>query len=356
MTGPIAIVGGGIVGCLLARELLAARADLRIVLLERDLVGLGASQRSAGVHFPFGRTERLRAMTRFSEQYYADLGRRNPHLPLFPVDFVAAAPGAAAVTAQEWFTTAAAGDVPPSRRVGLSAWPPDAALWMMPGCHHADVGALARSLATDLRQHITLLEGVDVTAVNERGDGVALELSTGETLRAEKVVLAPGPWVNAAAWRHLTAPLGVRVKKIVALHLDRAVRPDAAAVFFPQDDAFIVPLKDRGHWLYSYTCTEWDLQPDDIHGGLTERNLADGRAILARYDETLASSLRSGRVFCDAYSPMREPLVTTVGELGHIVFAGAANGSGYRLAPAIAREVVQLLNLEHGRGVLQCAS
>jgi hypothetical protein len=36
-----------------------------------------------------------------------------------------------------------------------------------------------------------------------------------------------------------------------------------------------------------------------------------------------------------------------VGETGRVVFAGAANGSGYRLAPAIATAAVEHLAIHH---------
>jgi len=66
---------------------------------------------------------------------------------------------------------------------------------------------------------------------------------------------------------------------------------------------------------------------------------------LERYLPELADAASSGRVFCDAYSPTGEPCVRTLDQAGRIVFAGAANGSGYRLAPAIASEAADLLHL-----------
>jgi glycine/D-amino acid oxidase-like deaminating enzyme len=56
-------------------------------------------------------------------------------------------------------------------------------------------------------------------------------------------------------------------------------------------------------------------------------------------------------VFCDAYSPSREPLVRTLDHDARIVFAGAANGSGYRLAPAIAAEAADLLRIGPGQRI-----
>jgi glycine/D-amino acid oxidase-like deaminating enzyme len=59
----------------------------------------------------------------------------------------------------------------------------------------------------------------------------------------------------------------------------------------------------------------------------------------------------SGRVFCDAYGPDTEPLIRALDGTGRIVFSGAANGSGYRLAPAMASEAADLLHLHRSEGV-----
>jgi glycine/D-amino acid oxidase-like deaminating enzyme len=103
-------------------------------------------------------------------------------------------------------------------------------------------------------------------------------------------------------------------------------------------------MPDRGYWLFSYTCLEWDVVPDELHSGISHRNLREAHDILRRYAPEETPSIRAGRVFCDAYSPTREPIVAVAGHTGNVIFAGAANGSGYRLAPGIATEVVQLLN------------
>jgi D-arginine dehydrogenase len=339
----IAVIGGGIIGCLVAREVLAALPSAKLTLIERDLVGAGASQRSAGVHFPLGGTDRVRAMSVTSQAYYDDLKARFPALPIYPLALDAAAPAGVAPALRSRFV-----DPGPLQAMDPAAgpsisWPGGGATWRVPGCRVAEVGDLVRSLAFELRDRAEVLEGVRVRAIAERPHGVSLELSTGETCEIEKVVLAPGPWVNAREWREHTAGLGVRVKKVVALHIDHPLQDGDVGVLFPEEDAFLVPLAHRGHWLFSYTCLEWDVLPDELHDGVSEGNLADARAALGRYSPELAGRIRSGRVFCDAYSPAREPLVIAVGGAGNVVFAGAANGSGYRLAPAIAAEAVRLL-------------
>ncbi|MCO6717110.1 FAD-binding oxidoreductase, partial [Streptomyces sp. CHB19.2] len=76
--------------------------------------------------------------------------------------------------------------------------------------------------------------------------GVRLELGTGGDLSVGHVVLAPGPWLSAPAWKHLVAPLGARVKKVVALHIEVPPAPGDGAVVFQDEDAFLLPYHERG--------------------------------------------------------------------------------------------------------------
>lgn len=343
MTERIAIVGAGIAGCLIARELLAARPAARVVLIDRDLAGFGASDRSAGMQFPIGRTDRIRTWAVRSREYYRMLGERHPETRHHAIAAVAACrPERAAELRAQCIN-------PGELRHGLDALPglaearSDLATWALPGSHSADVGGLVRWLARSLRGRAAVVEGAAAEAVDESSNFVRITLSSGETLEVDRLVLAPGPWANAAPWRALTAELNIRIKKVVAFHIDHPVRPGAAAVLFQEEDAFLAPLVHRGHWLYSYTCRQWDYDPDKPAGGTSRADLDDARAVLGRYAREAARRIRGGRVFCDAYSPAREPIVSPVGQSGRIVFAGAANGSGYRLAPAMAAEAVALL-------------
>lgn len=312
-TQRIAVVGGGILGCLIAREIHARSPEADVVLLERDAVGSGASRRSAGLSVPSGGSDRIRGMAEFSGDYYDRLARSRPDLPIYPVGMtlVAEKSGAEAQNIE--------------------------------GCHYADVGSLVGALIRDLRQQVRVREGVRVTGIKSDSGGVELGLGTGQTLAVDHVVLAPGPWINAPAWRRYIEPLGLRVKKIAALHVEQS--PDAGdrVRYFADDDAFLLPMAHRGHWLFSYTCQEWDVDPDTLHEGLSPAVLGEARDLLSRLAPALAEHARSGRVFCDAYSPDREPRVQALDAAGRIVFAGAANGSGYRLAPAIAAQAAGLL-------------
>ncbi|MFJ4653595.1 NAD(P)/FAD-dependent oxidoreductase [Nocardia sp. NPDC088792] len=337
----IAVLGGGIIGCLIARELACRAGDLTITVIDRELVGGGASRRSAGVHFPRGATARVREMTEFSHHYYEQLLRDTPSLPIFPL--------AMSLVARE--AEDSTGSYLPSAQLtratgvpGLDL-PAGVGVWTGKGCQYADVHALTVALAGELRPRVKIREGIAVSAVLPGPNAVELRLSNGESLSARRVVLAPGPWVGARPWRELVAPLGIRVKQVVALHVDRVPVTGDRLIVFQDADAFLLPVRHRGHWLFSYTSRRWDVNPEEP-AVLDEATLAEGRAELARLVPPLAERIVAGRVFCDAYSPNREPLIQRLDTHGRLVFAGAANGSGYRLAPAIAAKTAELLGIE----------
>jgi hypothetical protein len=128
------------------------------------------------------------------------------------------------------------------------------------------------------------------------------------------------------------------------MHLERPPDQDDELMIFDEEDAFLLPVIHRGHWLLSYTRLEWDVDPDGPAQGLSPEDVEAARATLRPYSPALANACVSGRVCCDAYSQNHEPVVTTLdGTDGRVIFAGAASGSGYRLAPAIASEAVNLL-------------
>lgn len=336
------VVGAGILGVLVAREILAADPGAAVTVVDRDLVAGGASRRSAGLHFPRGANPAVRALAAESQQYYADLAADRPAVPIYRLGMTVVAPERAEATLHDVYLPEAklrrATEVPDGVTLpeGTVAWTGD-------GCQYADVPALTQALAADLRPQVEFLEGVTVTGVGSDVDGARLSLGTGAVLTAERVVLAPGPWLAATAWRHLVKPLGARVKKIVALHIEEPPTETDGAIVFQEEDAFLLPYRHRGHWLFSYTCTEWDVDPDTVGPGLTPAHLAQARELLRRYAPGLADRCVSGRVFCDAYAPGGAPLVRVLTDDARLVFAGAASGSGYRLGPAIARETVRLL-------------
>jgi glycine/D-amino acid oxidase-like deaminating enzyme len=335
----VAVVGAGIIGCLTAREIARRGSGTAVTLLDRDAVGAGASRQSAGLHLLRGASARTRHMSSYSHAYYAELARDHPVTLIHPV-------GATVVADPEligrYLPQAAPRPVAAPATVGVSV-PSGMRTWRISGSHYGDVYPLTQALALQLRPRVDVLEGVTVTGLVPSGDGVTLRCGTGAELAVGTVILCPGPWLAAPAWRDLLAPLQLRVKRIVALHIARRPAPADEAILLDCDDAFLLPLAHRGHWLFSYSCREWDVDPDAPAAGLTAAHLRAARDCLRRYSPYLAEACQGGRLFCDAYSPDGEPVVRALDRAGRIVFAGAAGGSGYRFGPAIAAEAADLL-------------
>jgi glycine/D-amino acid oxidase-like deaminating enzyme len=337
----VAIVGAGIIGCLAAREVTQRDSAASVTLLDRDAVGAGATRRSAGLHLLRGASARTRHMSSYSHSYYAELASGNPETPIYPVRAtVVADPDQMA----RYLPQAQPEQVPAPPDKDVTA-PPDMRTWRISGSHYCDVYLLAQALALQLRlrPQVDVLEGVTVTALDSKDDGVTVRCGTSAELDVRAVILSPGPWLAAPAWRDMVAPLALRVKRIVALHIARRPTPKDEAILLDCDDAFLLPLVHRGHWLFSYSCREWDVDPDAPTQGLTAAHLSAAKDCLRRYSPALADACRGGRLFCDAYSPDGDPVVRALDPAGRIVFAGAAGGSGYRLGPAIAAEAVDLL-------------
>jgi glycine/D-amino acid oxidase-like deaminating enzyme len=341
----VAVVGAGVIGCMIAHRILDEAPGTRVAVLDRELIANGATRRSAGLHFPRGATARVRAMAAESQRYYAALKARRPELPITAVGMTVVAREPARERLAEAYLPEArlrrVGSVPG----GIARVPDGCSAWDGDGCQYADVAALTQELAADLRSRVDFREATPVTGLDQGADGVRLALGTGDTLSARRVVLAPGPWLAAPAWADLVRPLGARVKRIVALHVERTPAPDDRVVVFHDEDAFLLPLHHRGHWLFSYTCQEWDVSPETGDPGLSPAHREEALGLLRRYAPAFVDHCTSGRVFCDAYGPRYAPLVRPVTDDGRVVFAGAASGSGYRLAPAIAGDVLDALAL-----------
>ncbi len=345
MSNSIAIVGGGIIGFTIAEQLVRAGVG-SVTLFDRDMAGLGASARSAGLHFPLGRSAEARAMAAISQNVYEAEIERAPSGPIRRVGLRVHLDADADTGALDIFLESAA--LRPMTTPGPLVEAGHVRTWQASGAHFCQVPARVLELRVRVAGRLFVREGLSVQGIEETGAKVRLNLSDATEEDFDRVILAPGPWACEAPFAALTAGLGIRIKKIVAFHIDSPAEATDAAELFLSEDAFLLPLAAENRWIYSYTCDEWDVSPTNMRLGVTARDRASAREILGRYVPRWADRLNAGRVFCDAYNLGRSPIVRVVGDSHRIVFAGAANGSGYRLAPAIAQRVAHILDLSNG--------
>jgi len=334
MKQSIAIVGGGIIGLTIAATL-RQRPGTEVTVLERDIAGQGASARSAGLHFPIGSTALVRQMTAESQAYYESEIAKSPEGPICQVPMRAHMQTGGDHAIFERFLPQA--QLQPLAHPGPRVSPHGIDTWFVSGAHWCDVPLRVRMLKNRLQGHATLREGCRVKALNDTPRGAEVTLSDDTVHRFDRVILAPGPWSAAPEFARFVKPLGISTKRIVAFHIDAPASLDDAAEVFLNEDAFLLPLPCQGRWLFSYTCQEWDVSPDAPGYGITQAHRAAAADVLGRYVPQWVEKLSGGRIFCDAYSPDYTPVIRPVSAHDNIIFAGAANGAGYRLAPAIAR-------------------
>ena len=331
VTADLAVVGGGIIGCLAAHE--AARAGRRVTLFERSAVGAGATGWSAGVSFPLAATDGHRRLVRESASVYARLRDTGAGRFLRPVPmvYVVARAGLDAflgrivdarprpVTGEE---RARVERMLPGVRIG-----PDEELVTHDGHGFAvDARGLA---AWSVAAGVTVHSGQEITGIRPAGTGYRL-LGADAEWSAGQVVVATGAWPGPAP--RPEEPV-VRTKRVAALHADLATEPGDPLVFFVDEDLFFLPAPE-GPALVSFYRDVWDVDPAAMTGRPEDEDLRLGTEAVRRRCPAAAEAVTGGRAFCDSYAANRLPLVTA--HAPGLVTVRGGSGSGVRLAPGLA--------------------
>jgi len=346
----LVIVGGGIVGVWALHLVTQRNPRWRTVLIERSVVGAGATAHSAGVSLGVGGTPWERELAALSGALYAEAGsvlglRSSPARAYWIVaDELVERVRAAAVGFE--LTAAAPEDrallehALPTLQVGRSE---SMLTGGMPVRY--EPGDTAREIAARARRapNATCWEGMEVASLVPVPDGVAVTLSDGTAVRAARALVAVGPWLRVGPMAEVASQHGIRIKKVVALHLDLPPPPDAPAVFLPQADAYLMPLPARRQWLFSFRSNTWDVRPSPAELTISDADREIAAGVLERYVPGMMKSCRGGRVFCDAYTPSGAPIVTRHPASPHLVMAGAGGGAGFRFGPGIAAKALDML-------------
>lgn len=345
----LVVIGGGIIGSMAAYLARQKNPHWKILLVDRSLVGDGATKYSAGLDIPYGFNETQKEYSRLSTAIYRQLSKDIPELPIheLPLFGIVARTRAEAVSAG--FTTGNIRIATTSEALQLYESYPDLAISddqvLLTGCV-ATYGfpAITTSLIVNRlrqRQHVECWEGVEIRSVDMLADGLRLTTADGRTLAARRVIAATGPWLPDELTRASAVEAGVRIKKVAALHIDRSPSLRDPLLMFFDEDAFLLPVGQRRQWIFSFTSREWDCPPEVSRLRVSNEDRQLALSILNRYCPSFVSDCHGGRVFCDAYTPERVPLVAEVPGATDFVVAGAGCGSGYRLAPAVALKALE---------------
>ena len=348
----LAVIGAGIVGAMAAYLACQTRNDWRIALIDRSFVGCGATQYSVGLDIPYGNTPLKKQLSAQSAQIYRDVKAALPALPIYPLPFFGIVNKANVEEVIAGFAddgVRIANDVETGQ---LRHSYPDLTLAddqvILTGhpCRYGFPRRIVEHLTHRFKEHAysVCLEGVEIQTVRQKGEAFSLCTSDGQILSAQRVLVATGPWLLEGPGSAVAQHAGLRIKKVAALHVDRCPQPGAPALYFFDDDAFLLPVYEHRHWLLSFNAQEWDCPLEISRLRITAEDRALALTVLNRYCPSFVGDCHSGRVFCDAYSRDGTPLISALQDTPDFVIAGAGSGSGYRLAPGIAQEALQRLS------------
>ena len=345
------VVGAGIVGITTANELAKAYPEQRILLLDQDLPGHGATRYSIGMDFPYGQTSEKRAMSATARDFYRKLKAEDPQLKIYRKafygiihrdkvpDLLAASFDGVRLANQDEIEFLF------REHPGLQLSEDDAVLT---GCEASYANTLSVSLALldQFRSagNSEVYEGAKVVQVHQLDDGVELQLEGGTSLQTQQLVLATGPWLPQNLVNESTKVPSLAVKKIVCFNLSKAFTRVTPMIYFFDHDTFLMPTPERGGAVLSISSKEWNCQPNSASLNVNADELADKEKVLNKYYPELLSQVVGNRVFCDAYRPDFTAIAQPLKDHPNIVIAGGGSGSGFRLAPAIALSVVDQFN------------
>jgi glycine oxidase len=348
----VVIVGGGVIGCASAYYL--TKAGAAVALVESGEIGGAASGAAAGMLVPPAEAAAsgpFRELTRASLALYPDLIAALRDETGIDVQYtasglllVAESEGAAGALQSMARWSASGGELglplewvegEPLRRLepGLSPSLHGAAYSLE--ARHVNPGLLTQALARGAAgRGAALTQDAGVAGFLRRGQRVAgVRTGGGETVAAEHVVLAAGPWTGRLARR-----LGARVPTRPMRGQMLAYRSNAVRHILWGEDGYMVPK--AGGFLFAGATVE--------DAGFRPRTTARGLAGLRRMARSLVPALRHGEV-ASAWAGLRPGSpdgLPTIGRLPGWENVYVATGhfrNGILLGPITGTLIAQLI-------------
>lgn len=343
----VIVVGAGIAGASVAAEL-AARG--RVVVLERESQpGYHTTGRSAALFSQIYGPPQVRALTRASAPFHADLPQGFAERPLLrrrPVAMIGREERAAAVES-EFRTVRGRGDVGmvsagevrammPLLREGYAACAlveHDAADIDVQGLHH---GYLRQSKAQGGR----LETACAVTGLGRHGDDWHVETERG-VFAAPVVVNAAGAWADELAMLAGAAPVGLVPKRRTALTVDAPGGPadDAWPMVVDIDEQFYLK-PDAGRLLLSPAdetpSPPCDAQPEELDIAICIDRIEQAFDLQVRHVVNRWAGLRS-------FVADKVPVIGFADDAPGFFWLAGQGGYGIQSAPAAARMAAALV-------------
>lgn len=198
------IIGGGIVGCMTAMELI--NRGHRVTIVERNQIASQTSGESSwaggGIIFPllpWMYSEAVNTLTHNSASFYRELTQRLAQETGFSSDFAQSGflllPKFDLNAAQDWCKRNQVSFQPvKASAFGVASPSGDDGLWLPSVCQIRPP-YLMQGLRKWLEQHnVTMLEHTQLKPLEESDELKAWQTTSGETLRADQFVVTSGAW------------------------------------------------------------------------------------------------------------------------------------------------------------------
>jgi glycine/D-amino acid oxidase-like deaminating enzyme len=351
----LAVVGTGIIGAT-AVALAAARDErARIVAVCAGAVHDGSTSRSLALDVPAGESAAKRELVAWSDRLCPLLGALAPSWRRRRYDsfWLAGAEQAAEIDGQLVGDRLAACD--PAEQELLRSYfgqrlGGEGQLLRSGHATASDPYSTVLELLAPLieRPGNALFEGFAVERITDATQGYVLATADGRTVSARSVLAAPGAWAMSGPFQPTVEHYGARTKKVVAFDLAALDSPATtrrvrALLILEEHEAFLLPGAALGSWRLSIASRDWDCPPgrSAVHADAADLALAE--RVLAEAVPDFRAVARGSRVGVDLYLPDRLPLVVPLDGHERVVVATGGAGSGFRLAPAIADQALDLL-------------
>lgn len=365
----LVVIGGGILGLLATIKIIEKKPDWRIAIFDRDLIGSGATRYSLGMSYAYAKSPFRKELTEESLPEWDKLQRLIPGLPIRRMNLFGFTKNENLEKTLKNFVdvgnqTEKTKVLSEDDRISFLKQFPwfqianNEALLEANFADEAYVMELAKMLGDYLREK-KQVEIYETVAVEEwepyhpskkehsvsKDAPLMLSASDGQSICANYVLVTPGPWVEYSFWKELIQPLQIRNKKIVSFHFEIKPEANAPVIFGFDEQAFFIPSFKNKYWFLSVTSPVWDITPDDPLT-ITRNDKEHAFKFLNKTAPSFIPFYRGGRVFCDAYGPELNPVISSLADNPRLIYAGAGSGSGFRLGPGIANRAVKMI-LDH---------
>ena len=349
---PVIIVGGGLAGLGIGRELV--KAGRPVVLLERGQAGRGTSWLAAGMLAPDAEIgfeelalyrlnqESLRRWPGFARALEEEAGQAVDYRTEGTLVVADDRDSAEALRRRydfqqeqgldvEWLSGAAALEIEPFLAPRLTA-----AVWS-PSDHQVDNRRLVKALQEAfLRQGGTLREGTPVQAVHPHAERPAVTMESGERLEGAAVVVAAGAWSGRLGGLSSDQIPPVRPVKGQMIQL-KAIPPFELQHVVRGPDAYLAP-KTSGRILVGATSEEMGFDTEVTAGGLYTLLEGAWDVVPGIYDLPVTGTWAGLRPGSRDHAP-----VLGFSQAPGVVFATGQYRHGVLLTPVIAQEIAHLL-------------